>query len=359
MRKIQALMEQAVSEGVFPGGIVAWGNRKGLVEEVAVGRIRTTPPPPGPVVTPETLFDLASLTKPLVTGALLLLSASEGRLTLSDLVKWHLPESSGSWVGEATIRELLSHSSGLVAWAPLYERIDLSEDSEARKKKLLEEIIALPPAAPKGGKAVYSDFGFMLLGWILENVWKKPLDLLYRERIAGPLGIDGADFLTPASPLEGMIRQGRLFAASTELDPVTGDPLTGIVHDEHCRVLGGVSGHAGLFGTAKAVWLLARPWVGGEFFPRAWLEVFRSRQEGLEWALGWDTPTKGSSSGRLMTPGASIGHLGYAGTSVWIDYGKDRIVVLLTNRVHPVRTNNRIREFRPILHDAVLETFEE
>lgn len=155
------------------------------------------------------------------------------------------------------------------------------------------------------------------------------------------------------------VRSGSLKVAATEVDPDTGLPFSGVVHDEHARMLSGVSGHAGLFGSARAVWALSRPWVGGRFFRSDWLGLFRLRQGGLEWALGWDTPTSGSSSGRFMTPGGSIGHLGYAGTSVWIDWKRDKIVVLLTNRVHPVRTNNRIREFRPLLHDTILERWSE
>jgi CubicO group peptidase (beta-lactamase class C family) len=354
---VRKLMERGVSEGVFPGGVALWGDRERIRGEVAAGFLRTTPPQPGPAVTPETLYDLASLTKPLVTGSLLLRTVALGRLDLSMTVASLLPEAAGTFAGGATLSELLSHSAGLCAWAPLYERVSPTLALEDRKRELFRLILDLPPAAPRGEKSLYSDFGFMLLGWILEQVWNAPLDRLYREIIAGPLKVAGADFLTSGSPLGEAVREGRIPVASTETDPGTGLPLTGVVHDEHARLLGGVSGHAGLFGSARAVWELARPWLGGGFFPEPWLRLFRSRKEGLEWALGWDTPTPGSSSGRFMTPEASIGHLGYAGTSLWIDWRMERIVVLLTNRVHPVRTNNRIREFRPRFHDTVLARF--
>ena len=354
---VRKLMERGVSEGVFPGGVALWGDRERIRGEVAAGFLRTTPPNPEPAVTPETLYDLASLTKPLVTGSLLLRTVALGRLDLSMTVASLLPKAAGTFTGGATLSELLSHSAGLCAWAPLYERVSPTLALEDRKRELFRLILDLPPAAPRGEKSLYSDFGFMLLGWILEQVWNAPLDRLYREIIAGPLKVAGADFLTSGSPLGEAVREGRIPVASTETDPGTGLPLTGVVHDEHARLLGGVSGHAGLFGSARAVWELARPWLGGGFFPEPWLRLFRSRKEGLEWALGWDTPTPGSSSGRFMTPEASIGHLGYAGTSLWIDWRMERIVVLLTNRVHPVRTNNRIREFRPRFHDTVLARF--
>jgi len=357
--RVRRLMETGVSEGIFPGGVALWGDRERIIGEVAAGHLRTVPPPLGPATTPEALYDLASLTKPLVTGALILRTVARGRLDLSMTAADVLPEMSGTFAGGATLRELLCHSAGLCAWAPLYERVAFSLSPEERKREMLRQIVALPPAGPRGAKSLYSDFGFMILGWILERVWGEPLERLYRERIAGPLGVVGADFLTPDSPLSEAVRSGRVPVASTEMDPLSGRPFTGVVHDEHARLLGGVSGHAGLFGSARAVWALARPWLGGGFFPDPWLDLFRSRQPGLEWALGWDTPTPGSSSGRFMTPEASIGHLGYAGTSVWIDWQKERIVVLLTNRVHPVRTDNRIREFRPRLHDAILGPFGE
>ena len=354
---VRKLMERGVSEGVFPGGVALWGDRERIRGEVAAGFLRSTPPHPGPAVTPETLYDLASLTKPLVTGSLLLRTVALGRLDLSMTVASLLPEAAGTFAGGATLSELLSHSAGLCAWAPLYERVSSTLTLEDRKRELFRLILDLPPAGPRGEKSLYSDFGFMLLGWILEKVWNAPLDRLYREIIAGPLKVAGADFLTSGSPLGEAVREGRIPVASTEIDPESGLLLTGVVHDEHARLLGGVSGHAGLFGSARAVWELARPWLGGGFFPEPWLRLFRSRRPGLEWALGWDTPTPGSSSGRFMTPEASIGHLGYAGTSLWIDWRKERIVVLLTNRVHPVRTNNRIREFRPRFHDTVLAQF--
>ncbi len=359
--RVREMMETACREGIFPGGIVLWGDRREIRGEVAVGVGRLTPPDPLPPVTPATFFDLASLTKPLVTGALVLLFVSEGRMALDSPLSASLPETQGSRWGEVSLRELLSHSSGLPAWAPLYQKVDGSLPLEVRKKQLLREILALPPAGERGRAALYSDFGFMLLGWALEAASGDRLDHLFRSRLANPLGGGGADFLSEGSSLPWQSSDRDRSFAATEVDPESGAPFVGIVHDEHARILGGVSGHAGLFGTARGVWQLARPWMAkrgeGGIFPEGLLEEFTRRQEPREWALGFDTPTAGSSSGTKMTPGASIGHLGYSGTSVWMDRARDRIIVLLTNRVHPTRTNNRIREFRPRLHDRVAEVF--
>ena len=358
---VRELMEAGVREGVFPGGVALWGDRREIRGEVAVGVGRLTPPEPLPPVTSRTLFDLASLTKPLVTGALVLLMVSEGKMSLDSPLSGSLSPSRGSRWGEVSLRDLLSHASGLPAWAPLYMKIDTSLPVEERKRQLLREILALSPAGERGKASLYSDFGFMLLGWALEEVAGERLDVLFRRRLMGPLGLSGVDFLSEGSSLPWQeADRDRRFAA-TEVDPETGEPWVGVVHDEHARCLGGVSGHAGLFATARGVWQLARPWMArqgeGGIFPERLLEEFTRRREPLEWALGFDTPTPGSSSGTRMTPEASVGHLGYAGTSVWMDRARDRIVVLLTNRVHPTRTNNRIREFRPRLHDRVAEAF--
>ncbi len=358
---VRELMEAGCREGIFPGGVVLWGDRGTVRGEVAVGVARLTPPEPLPPVTPHTLFDLASLTKPLATGALVLLMAAEGKMALDAPLRESLPPARGSRWGEVSLRDLLSHASGLPAWAPLYRKIDARLPVEERKGQLLREILALAPAGERGKTSLYSDFGFMLLGWALEEVAGERLDALFRRRLAGPLRLSGVDFLSEGSSLPWKDRDRDNRFAATEVDPETGEPRVGVVHDEHSRCLGGVSGHAGLFATARGVWQLSRPWMvrtGEEgIFPERLLKEFTRRREPLEWALGFDTPTPGSSSGTRMTPEASIGHLGYAGTSVWMDRARDRIVVLLTNRVHPTRTNNRIREFRPRLHDRVAEAF--
>ncbi|MGC8528874.1 MAG: serine hydrolase domain-containing protein [Leptospirillia bacterium] len=358
---VREMMEAGCREGVFPGGVVLWGDRREIRGEVAVGVARQTPPEPLPPVTPRTIFDLASLTKPLVTAALVLLLVSEGRMALDSRLSESLSAARGTRWGEVSLRDLLSHASGLPAWAPLYMKIDGNLPVEERKRQLVGEILSLAPAKERGKTALYSDFGFMLLGWALEERSGERLDTLFRRRLVVPLGLSGVDFLSEGSSLPWQEPDRDRYFAATEVDPESGEPLVGVVHDEHARCLGGVSGHAGLFATARGVWQLARPWMArkGErgIFPEELLVEFTRRREPLEWALGFDTPTPDSSSGTRMTPGSSIGHLGYAGTSLWMDRAQDRIVVLLTNRVHPTRTNNRIREFRPRLHDRVAEAF--
>lgn len=341
-------MEIGVSEGIFPGGVLLWGNENTILGTDMAGLTRTDIPG-AHAVGQDTLFDLASLTKPLVTAGLSLILAAEGILDLDSPISRNLPETAGTYLENVPFHRLLSHSAGLTPWAPLFQEIPPDPDRTLRTR-FLEGILALEPAYQAGTGSQYSDFGYILAGWILESLGGASLDVLFSNRILTPLGISDAGFRPtgPDSPLSG-----RIFAA-TEVDPATTTPFIGVVHDEHARLLGGVSGHAGLFATAEAVWELSRPWiVPGMLFPPKGLERFLTRQEGTSWTLGWDTPTSGSSSGDLFSPN-SIGHLGYTGTSVWIDRERMNIIILLTHRVHPVRTNNRIRGFRPFVHNRVM-----
>ena len=221
---------------------------------------------------------------------------------------------------------------------------------------VIEEALALPLEEPPGQKTVYSDVGFILLGEILERVAKEPLDAFCRREIFEPLGMQHTCF-NPAAELQPRI-------APTEQDDLFRKRLIwGEVQDENAWVMGGVAGHAGLFGTAGDLaafcqMMLDEGKAGGKQliqpgtireFQYAW-----PAREGAPRGLGWDKPSKPSSSGRYFSP-ASYGHLGYTGTSIWIDPEKELFVVLLTNRIHPTRTNEAIKQIRPALHDAVVE----
>jgi CubicO group peptidase (beta-lactamase class C family) len=222
---------------------------------------------------------------------------------------------------------------------------------------------------PVGGRCVYSDLGFILLGEIVERIVKQEWLAFIHGTVFSRLGAGDLFYMSESGPTGGVLVENRQFA-TTEQDEWRGKLIRGEVHDENAAVMGGVSSHAGLFGTAEAVVGAVRPWlaaVRGEAspLPSAWAKEFVKRQaivSGASWALGWDTPSKGphgepSSSGQYFSP-ASFGHLGYAGTSVWVDLERELIVVLLTNRVHPTRKNHKIRAFRPALHDVVFRTVE-
>ncbi|MEW6595066.1 MAG: serine hydrolase [Thermodesulfobacteriota bacterium] len=309
----------------------------------------------GSAIGSGTIFDLASLTKPLATALLLLTQVREGAVGPDDPIgRFFVP--AGTDKAGITLRDLLGHCSGLAAHRPFFQWLtDIPQ--EERAERVAEMIMDDPLLYPRGSQAIYSDLGFLLLGLVAEQVGGQTLDILFEERIAAPLGLSGSLFFNRL----GAARPGTY--AATEFCPWRGRVLAGEVSDENCFALGGVAGHAGLFGTTTAVLALVETihdlWMG-EPTPLAIdpadVRHFFTRQPtpGSTWALGFDTPSAaGSTSGRFFSS-RSVGHLGFTGTSFWIDPEQHAMVVLLTNRVHPSRENNRIKAFRPALHDAVM-----
>lgn len=365
-RPLRALLQSGVATGVFPGAVLAVRCGERTVVHDAVGRL--TYDPASPAVTRETLYDLASLTKPLVTTYAVLRARERRLCALDQPVGTLWPRLAMSPIGQATIEQLLAHATGLPGWRPFYERLQGVVCAATRPvprseaADLVAEWIAQEPLeAPIGRKSVYSDLGFILLGRLLEQLLEQPLERWWRaERIAGREA-SALDFIEqPRTVAEVFGPNARV--APTEQDAWRGRLLAGEVHDENAWALGGVAGHAGLFGTAAAVaqvahWWLSE-WMGGEATEVSRLvRQFTARVTqvpGSSRALGWDTPSAPSSSGQYFSSD-SFGHLGFTGTSVWIDPRKALIVVLLTNRVHPTRANDGIKAFRPQLHDAVVD----
>jgi CubicO group peptidase (beta-lactamase class C family) len=309
----------------------------------------------------ETHFDLASLSKPLAPTLLLFDCMEQGLLTAetryASLCCRPVPEEKR----EITIGQLLSHSSGLPAYHPYYTNFAPVPDPASRDR-ILAAIEHEPLGYQPGNTCLYSDLGFLLLGDLLEKVTKTTLDELFRKRIARPLGLEKEIFYVPLSGQSPCYSDNRF--AATEECPWRNRVLQGEVHDEHCLLFGGVSGHAGLFATIRGVTALCKAildtWQGlttplpvsPAFMTRA-LQPF---VPGQTWCLGFDTPSPAgyTSAGQRLSR-TSIGHLGYAGTSFWIDPDHSLIIVLLTNRVHPSRNNTKIREFRPWFHDRIME----
>jgi len=354
------LLNNAVGQKAFPGAVLAVGHQDELAV-LPVGRFSYAEE--SPAVTPETIYDLASLTKVVATTTAAMILLERGLLHLDDPVVHYLPDFvqpydtavDPLWAvrGEVTVRHLLAHTSGL----PAYEKFFL----RAREKShVLEEALALPLEDVPGGRTLYSDVGFILLGEILERVSKERLDVLCGREIFEKLQMRQTCFNPPQEWLERI--------APTELDESFRKRLVrGEVQDENAWVMGGVAGHAGLFGTAGDLVSFSRRMLregrddGGKEgswliqpatireFTRAW-----PANEGAPRGLGWDKPSLPSSSGRYFSS-SSYGHLGYTGTSIWIDPEKSLSVILLTNRVHPSRSNYAIQKIRPAVHDAVVE----
>ena len=369
---IQAALQLAVGDGVFPGAQWAVRLRGELLCVAVAGRLSSEPP--GLPVQPSTIYDLASLTKPLATVTSVLLLIQRAKIALEDPVQQALAELEGTPIGQATVRDLLTHRSGLPGWRPLYERLDargivpgLPGGDQPVKQHVLQMIRDEPLIYARGERSVYSDLGFMLLGFLVERLSGMALDLWCEEAIVRPLRADPLTFCPTAGRAQLGVARPTVDAsriAPTEQDEWRNRFLCGEVHDENAAAMGGVAGHAGLFGTAESVLAVSGDWLRGYHGRESILDgklvrQFTTRQESAarsSWALGWDTPSAPSSSGSRFSE-RSFGHLGYTGTSLWIDPLCELEVVLLSNRVHPSRRNEKIKVFRPCIHDLIYQEF--
>ncbi|NWF72117.1 MAG: serine hydrolase [Nitrospirae bacterium] len=371
-RVIQDALQSAIDDSVFPGAQLAV-RLGGELQCVAVaGRLSSEPP--GVPVQSSTIYDLASLTKPLATVTSVLLLIQAAKVALEDSVQQILAELEGTPIGQATVRDLLTHRSGLPGWRPFYEWLDgrgitpgLSSLDQPFKQRVLQMIRNEPLIYARGERSIYSDLGFMLLGFVVERLSGVALDLWCEEAIFRPLRADPLVFCPTAERPQLGVGSPTVDVsgiAPTEWDEWRNRLLCGEVHDENAAAMGGIAGHAGLFGTAESVLAVSGAWLCGYHERDSMLDgrlvrQFTARQElptRSSWALGWDTPSVPSSSGSFFSE-KSFGHLGYTGTSLWIDPLCELEVVLLSNRVHPSRRNEKIKTFRPYIHDLVYREF--
>ena len=361
MGAIRHAFQRAVEEQVFPGAVALVRSRGHVVFHEAVGT-RGAPPDDQPVCR-ESIYDLASLTKPLATSTAVLCLVQDACLHLDQPVSRWVEELRDSPFAGVVLRQLLSHCAGLPAWRPYYEQLAPSglppcneEERGQRVRALLQAIACEPVEYQPGSQSLYSDVGFMLLGVIVERCAGMPLAAYCQRKIYEPLGISslafiGGDDAETEDPAE---------IVPTEWDRWRNRLLRGEVHDENAYALGGSAGHAGLFGTAHAVGQLSAAWLqavqGRDGLLNAALaKRFTHRQsETSSWGLGWDTPSTPSSSGTRFSSRA-FGHVGFTGTSLWIDPSCELEVVILSNRVHPTRANTAIQAFRPKIHDAIYQ----
>jgi CubicO group peptidase (beta-lactamase class C family) len=352
----------AVEGGVTPGLVVLVAADGQTVFHEAFGA-RQLVPRLLPALR-ETLYDVASLTKAVATSVLAMQEIGPGRLTLDAKVAELLPEFS-SRAGDdlaredITVRQLLSHSSGLPAHRPFWNQ---AAQSPAERLAIARLAAREPLIYPPGTRAVYSDLGFILLGWLLERLTGARLDVLFQDRVARPLGLAATTFVNLADPEARARLLGDRTVAATQLSVERHGLVLGEVDDLNAFAMGGIAGHAGLFSNAGdlaaiATGLLAcfrgqDGLVATEVIRQFWSA---SGVPGSTWRLGWDGPAhSGSQAGERLSR-ASVGHLAFTGCSLWIDPAREVVVVLLSNRVHPaVPTDDRFRRFRPALHDAAL-----
>ena len=345
-----SVLKEAIAEHAFPAASVAIAVRGRLIAVKAFGRF--TYESGAQSVSPATLFDLASLTKVVATTPMAMLLYQRGLLDLDAPVGAVVPEFVAASQRdprrrEVTFRMLLAHSSGL----PAYEKLFLKSRT---RDEWLHEVFVTPLTADPGTRAEYSDIGFILLAAALERVSDESLDRFCQREIFAPLGMTHTAF-NPPSEIRGQI-------------PPTQDDqdfrhrvIQGEVQDENASVLGGVAGHAGVFSTAADLAQFGHSMISpGTFIRRETIALFTRRESapaGTSRTLGWDTPSDPSQSGRYFGP-ASFGHLGYTGTSLWIDPDRQLSIALLTNRTWPDCSNHAIKQVRPRFHDAVILALE-
>jgi len=358
---VTELLLGGVRSRAFPAAAIEVGGTSGVLWRRTFGALsyeETALP-----ATADTIFDLASLTKVIATASLAMRAVDEERFSLEDRVAQWLPAWTGTDREEVTIADLLAHASGLTAYLPLY--VD-----HTRRLDFEPAICGLPLEYVPRTRALYSDLGFILLGFILEDAQPRTADYTGTPGAVDPSRRLQAQFdrwarAVTTEPLAfNPPRAWRDRTAPTELDLWRGRLLVGEVHDENAWALGGAAGHAGLFGTVGAVGDFARAVLatiaGAPALARPeTMHRFMSRGTvpGSSRALGWDTMLPTSSCGRTLSPDA-IGHTGFTGTSLWIDHQRDLYIVLLTNRVCPSRENEQLRALRPRVHEAVVSAFD-
>jgi CubicO group peptidase (beta-lactamase class C family) len=362
--KVERAIEKAIESGELPGAVVM----AQMGEELAFTQVcgAATLVPERIEARESTIYDLASLTKVMATTASLMLLVADGRVELDGPVATYLPAFAERGKEKITVRHLLTHSSGLRPWRAYHA--DLAERDSRRgehvvgtragKSEITSRVLRSSPVHEPGEASVYGDLDFIALGALVEAVSGEELDSFCAQRIFQPLGLVDTHF--NRLPYTGE----RARYAATEQCSWRDRVLWGEVHDPNAWAMGGVAGHAGLFSTAREVLrfgqeMLAADRGASALFPAEVAREFFRRQEiapESDWALGWDTPTRGQSTSGEHFSAHSIGHTGFTGTSLWVDLERGMVIVLLSNRIHLVAKRSRF-ELRPLVHDLVWEAF--
>jgi serine-type D-Ala-D-Ala carboxypeptidase len=347
--RVFELLQHAIAERAFPAASLAVTHRGKLIVLKSVGRFSYEAN--SPQVTPGSIFDLASVSKVVATTSMAMILYERGLLDLEAPIAAIIPEfgdASDSRKAEVTVRMLLAHSSGLPAYEKLFLRVK-------NREGLIAAAFTAPLTADPGTRAEYSDIGFIILGAALERIADEPLDRFCQREVFGPLGMGRTTFNPPATWRASIVptADDRAFRRRV---------IQGEVQDENASVLGGVAGHAGVFSTAQDIAIFAHAMLNGgaPMVRREALAQFTRRESspaGTSRALGWDTPSTSSQSGEYFSS-YSFGHLGYTGTSLWIDPERQLSVTFLTNRTWPDCKNEAIKQVRPLVHDAIIEALE-
>jgi len=339
---LDSIMAVGLREHAAPGATLAVGRYGRLVHLKAYGRLDTAIA--SSPVDVNTIYDMASLTKVIATTTAAMILEEQGQLDLDRTVASYLPGFNAPDKAGITMRMVITHRGGLEAFAALYKTF-------SGREQYLQQINLRPLKSVPGTEMVYSDWDMILTQLVIETITGIPLDKFVDEKVFRPLGMKSTMF-TPDTSLKFRI-------APTEIDTARGGLVWGKVHDENANAIGGVAGHAGLFSTAPDLAVFAQMLLNGGIYDgvrivkAATVARWTAPQNGgSSRALGWDTPSKNSSSGHYFSP-RSFGHTGFTGTSIWVDPTRDVFVILLTNRVDPTRANTRVFALRRAVADAV------
>jgi CubicO group peptidase (beta-lactamase class C family) len=372
--KVETALDKAIEKQEIPGAVVlARMPREGEVLDYAWVRGLAAARPERLPMRRDTIFDLASLTKPIATTTAIMLLLEEGSIALDDPVAKVLPSFADRGKEAVTIRHLLTHSAGLKPVREFHELLIQKErktgerliGTKEGRDWIIDRVLRSAPVHAPGAAAVYGDLDFIVLGAIVEEISKQSLDQFCESRIFTRLGlVDTRFFPIPVDGSQAAPEAVRRRVAATENCAWRERIVWGEVHDPNASAMGGVAGHAGLFSTADDVMRFAQRFLDAYHgrnpsLPPERVREFCERQklpESSDWALGWDTPTQGSSSSGAHFSEKSVGHLGFTGTSLWIDLERELVVVMLTNRIHQVVKRSRF-DLRPKIHDAIVEAF--
>ncbi|MGD9731078.1 MAG: serine hydrolase domain-containing protein [Desulfamplus sp.] len=404
MNAVARMMQSGVNGKVFPGAVllVSYKDEILFYDSFGLADIES-----GQLMQKNSVFDLASLTKPLAAALCLMRLVEKSAISLDNNLSQIFtdifrPENGTFWAdninnikdkADITVEQLLRHISGLPAHRPFYEQVVLKPKAE-RRNFMRQLVLTEPLAAKPGQRQIYSDLGYMLLAWIIEQVSVTRLDKFVYKEIYEPIGVKELFFMPIGDNIDNIVdnrniaiknysdksysnqinkidsKKDILFVP-TEICPWRKKVLRAEVHDDNAWAVGGVDGHAGLFGTALGVWcllieimnilngqesLLVKKDTLKRFLSKNYIYANALAAGRFDMVAGFDTPSlSGSSAGRYFSS-ESIGHLGFTGTSFWLDPLNSVIVILLSNRVHPTRNNQKIKEFRPMIHDLIIET---
>lgn len=348
-KEVDNILLEAIANGAFPGAVVLVSKKNRIIYEKSFGHL--TYDENSAMVSNETIYDIASLTKVIATTTCTMICYDRKLFNLDDPVAKYLPEFAVNEKENITIKNLLLHNSGLPAYKRYYDMYNSAEE-------VFNDIISLQLEYKTGTKTVYSDLGIIILGKLIELVTGKKLDQYCKKEIFQPLQMYNT-FYNPPDSLKYRI-------APTEYDNYWRNKLVwGTVHDENAALLDGVAGHAGLFSTAEDISHLLQMLIddgtynGKRLINRETIELFTKKSSAKSTrALGWDTKSKtGSSAGDLFDL-SSFGHTGFTGTSIWVDPTRKLFVIFLTNRIYPSRNNKKLYKIRPALHNAIIKSID-